>query len=340
MRASAPVPPRSERDRGLRDFLLLAFGVLAAVDAVLETWRGNWAVVVPTATVAVLTPAVLAVSRTTRFARLPEHYALAILSAFIVIGGFTQWHMASNLVWMPLYPFAFFFIGGLRTGTLLSAFGAGVLAATYSAYPHLQSMPAVPTNHFIQVLFAYGMATLIAYLYERVRTRQELLLVEQATQDFLTGLPNRRGFAQLAEVLARQARRQRQPLSVALFDLDDFKGVNDRFGHATGDALLRDAARLAPALLRGTDVVARWGGEEFVVLLPHCDLTRAAVIAEKLRHALGAHEFAGVGRVTASFGVAEARSGETLDALIGRADTALYRAKHSGKNRVETDPAR
>lgn len=190
----------------------------------------------------------------------------------------------------------------------------------------------------MQVLFAYGVATLIAYLYERVRTRQELLLVEQATQDFLTGLPNRRGFSQLADVLARQAQRHRQPLAIVLFDIDDFKGVNDRFGHPAGDALLRDTGQLVREQARSSDVVARWGGEEFIVLLPYCDLARAAALTEKLRSALGIHTFPEIGRITASFGLAEARSGETLDALVERDDAALYRAKHNGKNRVETDP--
>jgi diguanylate cyclase (GGDEF)-like protein len=332
-----PVPPRAERERGVRQFLLLALGVLAALDALLETGRGNWAVAVPTATVALLTPLVLWLARRPRCARLPEYYALAILSVFVLLGGLTQWHVASNLVWLPLYPFAFYFLGGLRIGVALALLGGAALAGGYLAYPAWQAATRVDLNHFIQVLFAYGMGALIAHLYERVRTRQESLLVEQATLDYLTRLPNRRGFSQLAEVLARQAQRQRQPLAVVLFDLDDFKGVNDRYGHAAGDALLRGAARLARAQVRASDVLARWGGEEFVVLLPACDRACAARRAETLRAALGAHDFSGIGRVTASFGVAEAAAGESVDALIQRADRALYRAKHAGKNRVEVE---
>ena len=329
--------PAPVRLRGVRHFLLFALGALAAIDAVIESLRQNWAVALPTSIVALLTLIVLGLSRRPRFARLPERYALGVMSIFLAIAGLTQWHRPSNLVWIPLYPFAFYLLGELRAGTWLSALGLLLLVSTYIAYPLLHDVPAVPPAHAVQVLFAFGMAGLIAYLYERIRTRQQALLREQAAADYLTGLPNRRGFFQIAATIAGQSRRSRESFSVILFDLDDFKSVNDRHGHDAGDRLLCEASRLVQASIRQGDALARWGGEEFVILLPRTAQDAAIVLAEKLRLAIAGAGFAPVERVTASFGVAEAATRDNVGDVINRADRALYRAKRAGRNRVEAE---
>ena len=158
----------------------------------------------------------------------------------------------------------------------------------------------------------------------------------QATTDELTGLVNRRRFmAALRAEIARQSRVE-QP-SLILADLDDFKVVNDRFGHPVGDDLLQAFATAMRACLRDVDVAGRLGGEEFAVLLPDTPLDAALAVAERLRllvetPLLVSHDVDIT--ATASFGVAELLNGEEADELLRRADAALYRAKAAGKNTV------
>ncbi|MCG0278288.1 MAG: GGDEF domain-containing protein, partial [Thermanaeromonas sp.] len=116
--------------------------------------------------------------------------------------------------------------------------------------------------------------------------------------------------------------------------LDRFKSINDRFGHAAGDRVLKSVVSAFKERLRKTDCLARWGGEEFVILLPETGVEGAATLAEELRRKLDEMEIPRVGRVTASFGVTGYRPGDTVDAVTQRVDGALYRAKGNGRNCV------
>lgn len=166
-------------------------------------------------------------------------------------------------------------------------------------------------------------------MLERKAARLERI----AATDRLTGAANRASFEE--QLLAEQQRPDRAPFSVLLFDIDGFKRINDTWGHARGDAVLKEIVRRVRATLRSTDTLARWGGEEFAVLLPQTEAAEARVVAEKIRHALVHQPFERVGDVTASIGVAMALGGESGASLLGRADEALYRAKRDGRNRVE-----
>lgn len=168
----------------------------------------------------------------------------------------------------------------------------------------------------------------------RALQRSNAELTRIATTDPLTGVWNRRHFEQVAAAESRQARRYQQPVSMVLFDIDHFKSVNDRHGHPAGDRVLIELSRLIQHALRQTDVLARWGGEEFVVIMSHCSGQQALQLAEKLRALVAAHRFPELGAVTASFGVAELGRHETLDAWFQRLDQALYAAKASGRNAV------
>ena len=162
-----------------------------------------------------------------------------------------------------------------------------------------------------------------------------------ARTDALTGLANVRAFEELAAGTLRTAERYDQPIAVVAIDLDRFKSINDRSGHAAGDAVLVEVGRiLAASTRRSIDIAGRLGGEEFVVLMPQTDRRGAVAFAERMRRDIRGHRFNFDGRdltVTASLGGAQWTPGESLDATLARADAALYRAKYGGRNQVVAD---
>ena len=163
------------------------------------------------------------------------------------------------------------------------------------------------------------------------------MVERQALVDGLTGLANRRAATDALHAEAARAQRLETPLSVVLADLDEFKDVNDVHGHAVGDEVLRVFAEVLRETLRESDVASRWGGEEFLLLLPGADEEGAAQLADRVRRGLAARNIPGVPglRVTASFGVAEYAGETNTEQLVAAADSALYRAKRAGKDRVE-----
>lgn len=189
---------------------------------------------------------------------------------------------------------------------------------------------------------------LLLVLSARLRYNTELILQKKAAQeaseraasvDALTGLRNRAWIeTQFPRQLARSVRDVR-PFSVLVVDVDHFKSVNDAWGHARGDEVLRSVARALEAHARPLDLVARWGGEEFAVGLPGSTLADGLTVAERMRQAVASLVLPfrlgdPLPHVTASFGVATLRAGESLASLFARADAALYRAKRTGRNRV------
>ncbi|MCC5880297.1 MAG: diguanylate cyclase [Idiomarina sp.] len=167
---------------------------------------------------------------------------------------------------------------------------------------------------------------------------RERVLQEQASTDPLTSLYNRRAGHKELELAFKNATAKDQPFCVIMADIDHFKPVNDNYGHQKGDEILREIAQLIKHKIRSSDTAIRWGGEEFLVLLKNCKSSDIIAQVEDLREQIAAHTFTDVGQVTMSFGVADFSSGESLKALIERADKALYSAKSNGRNRVETAP--
>ncbi len=167
------------------------------------------------------------------------------------------------------------------------------------------------------------------------RERMLGMLREQAEIDQLTNVYNRYAARDLLRTELERARRYGIPVSVVLLDIDRFKPVNDKHGHATGDEVLKGLAKFMIGRLRANDRLARWGGEEFLMVLPHTDKDCAGQAAEGMRAAIEAKHFAGSISVTVSLGVAQYEPNESIDELVDRADTALYGAKEHGRNRVE-----
>lgn len=159
-------------------------------------------------------------------------------------------------------------------------------------------------------------------------------LTQKAATDALTGALNRRGLVELAAGELQRARRHQRPLAAILFDLDRFKRINDYYGHATGDMVLKEVAQLVRANLRLTDLFVRWGGEEFVILASEIGPEEARLLAEKLRALFHEHRREGLPAFTASFGVASLQPDDDVESLVARADQAMYQAKQEGRDRV------
>lgn len=186
------------------------------------------------------------------------------------------------------------------------------------------------------VLFAMTLVIPVAFLLMH-RERTETELTRLATFDLMTGLFNRRAFMELAERELARARRTGSPYAVLMMDLDLFKRVNDEYGHQAGDRVLAAFGAVASRSVRTEDLVGRYGGEEFCAILPGATMDKAIEIAERIRQAVAKDSLGGLPQpITVSIGVAAcgADAGGTLATAIARADEALYRAKHEGRNRT------
>ena len=177
------------------------------------------------------------------------------------------------------------------------------------------------------------MFVILSFFYNRERIKLQKL----SYSDSLTGIYNRYMFLCQAEKEFERYKRYGSVFSITMIDIDHFKKVNDTYGHSEGDFVLREVTRIINDNLRKTDVFARWGGEEFIVMMPETRSDGAYSAAEKLRAAIACHQFGMVGQVTISLGVAMiGEQDKSLELLISRADEKLYEAKRAGRNRTET----
>ncbi len=170
------------------------------------------------------------------------------------------------------------------------------------------------------------------------KERETQEYMRAARSDSLTGIANHGALLESAQRIFERCRKDAMPFSLIMFDLDHFKAVNDRHGHRVGDNVLRSFVDTVRGLLRPTDLFGRYGGEEFVVVLPGTTIATAFVIAERVRHAFAESSRFVNGQplnATVSAGVAEAVSGMAFEDVIDAADQATYRAKANGRNRVE-----
>ncbi|WNF57036.1 diguanylate cyclase domain-containing protein [Pseudomonas sp. SG20052] len=190
---------------------------------------------------------------------------------------------------------------------------------------------------YLNLLICLFITLIVLFLLNRAIKRYQGKIQAQATLDSLTELPNRRGFDLLAAQAMLEARREPKPLTAMLLDLDHFKALNDTYGHLAGDQVLIGFARDLESCLRHSDIVCRWGGEEFIVLLKDTDGETGLMIAEKIRQHVEQQRYAYDGKelqLTVSIGLTTLQVDETLHTLLSRADHAMYRAKQAGRNRT------
>ena len=272
--------------------------------------------------------------------------ASTVVVTLLMIAGAT---LVQQITGLRIVIFTYF-LAPAATVLLGARQGFGSLAVTLAALSTFLFLPDrlpdyIPTEELVNiramvVALAVGLAAVVTTL-AFYRQRFERLLARihhEARSDALTGSSNRRHGNELLAGELERARRLHHPLSVILFDIDHFKAVNDGFGHLTGDRILREVAELARADLRSYDTLVRWGGEEFLILLPESTTTEAVRIAERLRLRIAEHPFVHDRSITISAGVAGLVDGDDGESLVARADALLYRIKGSGRNRIMGSP--
>ncbi len=250
----------------------------------------------------------------------------------------------SAIIWMFAYPPVIFYISTPRTGIIACA--GGLLAAVVLFSPIGDAIFNTPYSTSFRLtmiaVLVFEMGSCYALDQSRRRAKARLLKLAAdfeyaATHDALTNLANRREGMDRLEIEYERYLRNARPFSVVLLDIDLFKSVNDEMGHQAGDEVIINVARILKEECRKVDSIARWGGEEYLALLPETDAGEALHTGERFREAIHRNPVSWEGReipLTVSAGVATIHGSESIDRLLQRADEALYRAKRQGRNQV------
>ena len=230
-----------------------------------------------------------------------------------------------------LYPvvIAAFFLMPPTMALAITTFTS--LLVTFFAYPTLQLFDA------IKLLLSLLGTALFAFTFGWQRNRQRDYLRKLSRVDSLTGAGNRRALHEYMAELIAVHERDKQPMSLIILDLDDFKLINDQHGHLTGDKVLTQLTQLVMSRIRSTDRLFRYGGDEFLILANFSDANTSHVLAENIRQLIHANKVVAGQHVSVSLGVSQYRHGETADEWLVRADQAMYSVKQSGKNAVAQD---
>ncbi|MGM0451218.1 MAG: GGDEF domain-containing protein [Pseudomonadota bacterium] len=325
--------------RVLLKWLLVLTVVFTAGFSVLNLFRSMYALAALELLVAVFAGVMLWALPRSRNLQVWSFLYLSILFLMLLVALMSPGLSDKVFVWFFLIPVMAHFIHGRRIGLVLSLVLLSVAWLVY--YQRHFDAPALREMvGFTNVVACSLVLTAGVYAYEYSRELAEERLHRLAATDSLTGLANRKHLRELLDLTMTEAHETGAPFSLLSLDLDHFKSVNDRHGHDVGDQVLREVARILTQRLRQADTPARWGGEEFLVLLPGTDGAGAERLAEALRQALAeARILAGdeVLTITASMGIAEfPGDGSTLRDMLIAADNRLYSAKNSGRDRVVT----
>ena len=247
-------------------------------------------------------------------------------------------------LWFYVFPPLLFYLTDLKTGTAVLLF-CYLVAVIVFQFPDLPLVSAQYDADFkIRFFAALTFESIFCFVLEasRLNARKELMDLAKAHQhaaqtDELTGLSNRRDMQHRLNDEYSRYQRSGHHFSIALIDLDFFKHINDDYGHDAGDQVLREFSQLMQSVIRQADVASRWGGEEFLILLPDTSLLQALTLAERLRLKTSRHEFTFAGEslpVTISAGVCSIAKTGSINELLKQADLHLYSAKETGRNRI------
>ncbi len=275
----------------------------------------------------------------------------SVLCAFLVFHGVAVSISKNRRVGLPMAIWAVAVFGAVLGLELFGVLPHSSFVSAAGHEAHCRN-PRYVVLAFTCLAFLQIAATLaVGTLFRKLETREKELAqantrlshLQEETErlsvtDELTGVRNRRYFNGRVDEEIQRSRRFGKPLCLMILDLDYFKRVNDTYGHAAGDQVLRTTAQVMSSVIREVDVIARYGGEEFGVLLPETQQGEATSVADRIRSSLERQIFVVAGtevRVTASVGLAELRPGEDREAALSRADRALYQAKELGRNRVQ-----
>ncbi len=268
------------------------------------------------------------------------HFKYKLLLTLLLLGGsmwlaqatrspnsaFAIFFLVLPYMWIACTESAFHNMLSVALGSLTIALLVNVLELREFVMVYQFAINVIAAN----TLFGLALPTLIADNHQLRRV---------AETDALTQAASRSSLEQRARLDIVRCAQQRHPLAVIVFDIDHFKAINDRYGHAVGDQALKHVCAIAQQALRPTDMLGRFGGDEFVALLPGNDRAAAMAIAERIRLHVQESKLEGIHTITASFGVAEMDLPDTYDSIFDRADRALYQAKQDGRNRSAFLPA-
>jgi diguanylate cyclase (GGDEF)-like protein len=221
---------------------------------------------------------------------------------------------------------------GLILLTIITYYFFGLFKITEAFFDLTRKIEGLQIDELI--LFSATLLPFYLAIFAIRRWSESAKRLRQANTDSLTGLFNRRKGREIIEREISRAARYNRPLSIVMLDLDHFKEINDRNGHLTGDRVLRSVAQTLQGQMRNTDILMRWGGEEFIVISVETEEAEARRLAERLRAALEASPNQNNVRPTGSFGITQLQDDDTFDSFLRRVDDKLYEAKSSGRNKV------
>lgn len=236
---------------------------------------------------------------------------IIIFSIFLVPNKWKYMIFTSACVSIGFFGLSLYFLKNIK----MAEFSAGVV-------------------HILLIILLIGISSYRINYYKRAQYLNSKKLIKMSVTDGLTGIYNRSKFDNELEKWVEVSRRYNTNLSLVIYDIDNFKTINDSYGHLVGDKVLVDIVKIVMKVIRKTDVFARWGGEEFTILLPNTEIDQAVDISRRLRRMISEYQFDEVGKVTCSFGVSYLKKNDDIETFLHRADQRLYLAKSIGKNTV------
>jgi len=327
-------------ERSLFNYVLIIGSIIASISSVGYLVNGMYFDAIYGA-VSLLVIIFLRVMISTQYISYDQATRLAITALLLILllGYITSSSLEDGLIYIIILPIILPILRPLNEAKIWVAlyYVLFLIINYYELATFNISMPI-----FIQILTIHLLLfTIVTYYIQKNIDMKENLqalnkaLQKEATTDILTGAMNRRYYYSIIEKRVQQFHRDKQVFSLVLFDIDNFKNINDHYGHDGGDKVLAGLGALIQSKLRDSDIFVRFGGEEFIVYLHDCDETKAVKVMTKLLKAVEHTRFIEDHQVTISAGVTAMREDDSEESVLKRADTAMYEAKHGGKNRIE-----